>query len=107
MIHTAGWPLQNDVYGGSYLYHLDKNQVAVGYVVGLGYKNPYLSPFEEFQKYKTHPFIKKFFNKGKKSPMEQEQLLQEWAAIFTSINFSGRMPDWRQRRIFERIAYKR
>ena len=66
VIHTAGWPLQNDVYGGSYLYHLDKNQVAVGYVVGLGYKNPYLSPFEEFQRYKTHPFIKKFFNKGKR-----------------------------------------
>ena len=66
VIHTAGWPLQNDVYGGSYLYHLDNNQVAVGYVVGLGYKNPYLSPFEEFQRYKTHPFIKKFFNRGKR-----------------------------------------
>jgi electron-transferring-flavoprotein dehydrogenase len=66
VIHTAGWPLDNSTYGGSFLYHLDDNQVAVGYVVGLGYTNPYLSPFEEFQRYKTHPEIRKFFEGGKR-----------------------------------------
>ncbi|CAL61965.1 electron transfer flavoprotein-ubiquinone oxidoreductase (ETF-QO) (ETF-ubiquinone oxidoreductase) (ETF dehydrogenase) (Electron-transferring-flavoprotein dehydrogenase) [Herminiimonas arsenicoxydans] len=66
VIHTAGWPLKNDTYGGSFLYHLENNQVAVGYVVGLGYANPYLSPFEEFQRYKTHPEISKFFKGGKR-----------------------------------------
>ena len=53
VVHTAGWPLDRDTYGGSFLYHLENNQVAVGFVVGLGYTNPYLSPFEEFQRYKT------------------------------------------------------
>ena len=66
VIHTAGWPLKSDTYGGSFLYHLENNQVAVGYVVGLGYDNPYLSPFEEFQRYKTHPEISKFFKGGKR-----------------------------------------
>ena len=66
VIHTAGWPLPSDTYGGSFLYHLENNQVAVGYVVGLSYENPYLSPFEEFQRYKTHPEIRKFFVGGKR-----------------------------------------
>jgi len=66
VIHTAGWPLDADTYGGSFLYHLDNNLVAVGYVVGLGYANPYLSPFEEFQRYKTHPAIRSFFEGGKR-----------------------------------------
>jgi electron-transferring-flavoprotein dehydrogenase len=66
VIHTAGWPLDNDTYGGSFLYHLENNQVAIGYVVGLAYKNPYLSPYEEFQRYKTHPEIRKFLEGGKR-----------------------------------------
>jgi electron-transferring-flavoprotein dehydrogenase len=66
VVHTAGWPLASDTYGGSFLYHMDNNQVAVGYVVGLAYQNPYLSPFEEFQRYKTHPEIRKFFEGGKR-----------------------------------------
>jgi electron-transferring-flavoprotein dehydrogenase len=66
VIHTAGWPLSADTYGGSFLYHLDNHQVAVGYVVGLAYQNPYLSPYEEFQRYKTHPEIRKFFEGGKR-----------------------------------------
>ncbi len=66
VIHTAGWPLDADTYGGSFLYHLENNQVAVGYVVGLAYQNPYLSPFEEFQRYKTHPAIRGFFEGGKR-----------------------------------------
>jgi electron-transferring-flavoprotein dehydrogenase len=66
VIHTAGWPLDSKTYGGSFLYHLENNQVAVGYVVGLAYENPYLSPFEEFQRYKTHPAIRTFFEGGKR-----------------------------------------
>jgi len=66
VIHTSGWPLAHDVYGGSFLYHAENNQVVVGYVVGLNYHNPYLSPFEEFQRYKTHPAIRTFFEGGKR-----------------------------------------
>ena len=66
VVHTAGWPLDTDTYGGSYLYHLENNLVAVGFVVGLGYSNPYLSPFEEFQRYKTHAAIRGFFDGGKR-----------------------------------------
>jgi electron-transferring-flavoprotein dehydrogenase len=66
VIHTAGWPLPSDTYGGSFLYHLENNQVAVGFVVGLAYQNPYLSPYEEFQRYKTHPAIRHFFEGGKR-----------------------------------------
>ena len=66
VVHTAGWPLDASTYGGSFLYHLENNQVAVGYVVGLAYENPYLSPFEEFQRYKTHPAIRGFFEGGKR-----------------------------------------
>ena len=66
VIHSGGWPLDNATYGGSFLYHLENNQVAVGFVVGLAYTNPYLNPFEEFQRYKTHPAIRKFFAGGKR-----------------------------------------
>ncbi len=66
VIHTSGWPLAHDVYGGSFLYHLENNQVVVGYVVGLNYQNPYLSPYEEFQRYKTHPAIRGFFEGAKR-----------------------------------------
>ncbi|CAN7576762.1 electron transfer flavoprotein-ubiquinone oxidoreductase [Duganella sp. LjRoot269] len=66
VIHTTGWPLDSKTYGGSFLYHLENNQVMVGYVVGLNYENPYLSPYEEFQRYKTHPAIKSFFEGGKR-----------------------------------------
>jgi len=66
VIHTAGWPLDSATYGGSFLYHLENNQVAVGYVIGLGYQNPFMSPYEEFQRYKTHPAIGRFFEGGKR-----------------------------------------
>lgn len=66
VMHTAGWPLDPDTYGGSFLYHLDKNIVVVGLVVGLDYANPWLSPFEEFQRYKTHPAIRPTFEGAKR-----------------------------------------
>ncbi|MBI1889084.1 MAG: electron transfer flavoprotein-ubiquinone oxidoreductase [Burkholderiales bacterium] len=66
VIHTAGWPLDRATYGGSFLYHMENNQVAVGFVIGLAYENPYLSPYDEFQRYKTHPAIRTFFEGGKR-----------------------------------------
>ena len=66
VVHTAGWPLDAATYGGSFLYHQENNQVAIGFVVGLGYANPHLSPFEEFQRYKTHPVIRSFLEGGKR-----------------------------------------
>ena len=66
VVHTAGWPLDSDTYGGSFLYHLNGNQVAVGMVVGLDYANPWISPFEEFQRYKTHPAIRGTFEGAKR-----------------------------------------
>ena len=65
VMHTAGWPMQPDTYGGAFLYHLDGNKVALGFITGLGYSNPYLSPFEEFQRWKTHPNIRYYFENDK------------------------------------------
>ncbi|MBO0990682.1 electron transfer flavoprotein-ubiquinone oxidoreductase [Delftia sp. SD018] len=58
VMHTAGWPMDNKTYGGAFLYHLDDNKVTLGFITGLDYANPYLSPFEEFQRWKTHPNIR-------------------------------------------------
>jgi electron-transferring-flavoprotein dehydrogenase len=65
-LHTIGWPLKSDTYGGSFLYHIADNQVAVGFVIGLDYKNPHLNPFEEFQRFKNHPSIRPVFEGGKR-----------------------------------------
>ena len=64
--HTFGWPLDNRTGGGSFLYHFDDNLVSVGFVVHLNYENPYLSPFEEFQRFKTHPLVRGTFEGGKR-----------------------------------------
>ncbi|MGB7287075.1 MAG: electron transfer flavoprotein-ubiquinone oxidoreductase [Salaquimonas sp.] len=64
--HSFGWPLDTSTDGGSFIYHIDNNQVYVGFVVALGYKNPYLSPFEEFQRFKTHPKVAELLEGGKR-----------------------------------------
>ena len=61
VMHTAGWPMDEMTYGGAFMYHAEDNKVYCGFVVGLNYRNPYLSPFEEFQRWKTHPRVKWFF----------------------------------------------
>ncbi len=66
VVHTAGWPLDADTYGGSFLYHYGENLVSIGMVVGLDYANPWLSPFDEFQRYKTHPAIRTTLEGGKR-----------------------------------------
>jgi electron-transferring-flavoprotein dehydrogenase len=58
VMHTAGWPMDSETYGGAFLYHMENNQVVLGFITGLDYANPYLSPFEEFQRWKTHPNIR-------------------------------------------------
>ncbi|MBW8055456.1 MAG: electron transfer flavoprotein-ubiquinone oxidoreductase [Nitrospira sp.] len=66
VIHTLGWPLDSRTYGGSFIYHLENNQVAVGFVVALDYENPYLSPYDEFQRFKNHPSIRPTFVGGQR-----------------------------------------
>jgi electron-transferring-flavoprotein dehydrogenase len=66
VIHTAGWPLDHATYGGGWMYHFEDNLVSIGLVVGLGYTNPYLEPFQEFQRWKTHPQIRAFLEGGKR-----------------------------------------
>jgi electron-transferring-flavoprotein dehydrogenase len=66
VVHTVGWPLDGSTYGGSFLYHLEDRQVAVGFVIGLDYHNPFLNPFEEFQRFKTHPAIRSTFEGGRR-----------------------------------------
>jgi len=61
VMHSAGWPLDNSTYGGAFMYHMEDNKVAIGFVTGLNYSNPWLSPFEEFQRWKTHPNIRWYF----------------------------------------------
>lgn len=66
VVHTAGWPMDNETYGGGFLYHLEGNKVTLGFVTGLDYQNPWLSPFEEMQRWKTHPAIKAHLAGGKR-----------------------------------------
>ena len=70
VLHTTGCPLDNSTYGGSFCYHAENNKIYIGYVVGLDYKNPYLSPYDEFQRFKTHPSIIKYIKNGKKKELQ-------------------------------------
>ena len=76
VMHTAGWPLDNKTYGGSFVYHAENKQIYIGYVIGLDYKNPYLSPFDEFQKFKTHKVIKKTLEGGKRIAFGARALIE-------------------------------
>jgi electron-transferring-flavoprotein dehydrogenase len=89
VIHTAGWPLDSDTYGGSFLYHMQNNQVAVGLVVGLDYGNPWLSPFEEFQRYKTHPRIATIFKGAKRISYGARALTAGGLLSLPKLTFKG------------------
>eukprot|EP00249_Psilotum_nudum_P013678 c24456_g1_i4 orf=429-2360(+) len=65
VLHTVGWPLNSKTYGGSFIYHMDNHQVAVGFVMALDYKNPYINPYDEFQRFKQHPALRNLFDGGK------------------------------------------
>ncbi len=66
VIHTVGWPMDRSTYGGSFIYHLEDNQLAIGFVIGLDYENPHLSPFDEMQRFKTHPRIRPMLEGGRR-----------------------------------------
>lgn len=89
VMHTAGWPLDSDTYGGSFLYHLDNNLVMVGLVVGLDYANPWLSPFDEFQRYKTHPAIRPTFEGGKRIAYGARSLTAGGLLALPRLSFPG------------------
>ncbi len=87
--HTIGWPMDSKTYGGSFLYHIEDNQVAVGFVVGLDYENPHLDPFKEFQRYKTHPTVRPLFEGGKRLAYGARALNEGgWQAI-PKLSFPG------------------
>ena len=87
--HSVGWPLSTDTYGGSFLYHLNGNQVAVGYVVGLDYSNPHLSPFEEFQRFKTHPAVRDVFEGGRRVSYGARALNEGGFQSIPKLTFAG------------------
>ncbi|MGB0696119.1 MAG: 4Fe-4S dicluster domain-containing protein [Rhodospirillaceae bacterium] len=89
VIHTVGWPLPSDTYGGSFMYHMEDNMVAVGFVVGLDYSNPYLSPYEEFQRFKTHPSIKPFFEGGRRVAYGARALAEGGYQSLPKLTFPG------------------
>ena len=89
IVHSVGWPLTSDTYGGSFLYHLEDNLVAVGFVVGLDYKNPWLSPYEEFQRYKTHPAIRAFFAGGRRISYGARALSEGGLQSLPRLSFPG------------------
>jgi electron-transferring-flavoprotein dehydrogenase len=89
IIHTVGWPLDSQTYGGSFLYHLENNQVAVGFVVGLDYSNPHLSPFDEFQRFKTHPAIRPLFEGGRRIAYGARALSEGGLQAIPRLTFPG------------------
>ena len=88
-VHTVGWPLTSDTYGGSFLYHLEDNLVSVGFVVGLDYSNPHLSPYEEFQRFKTHPEIRKYFEGGRRISYGARALSEGGFQSLPKLTFPG------------------
>lgn len=89
IVHTVGWPLGSDTYGGSFLYHLEDNQVAIGFVVGLDYSNPYLSPFDEMQRFKTHPSIRPTFEGGRRIAYGARALNEGGLQSIPKLSFPG------------------
>jgi electron-transferring-flavoprotein dehydrogenase len=89
IMHTVGWPLDSQTYGGSFLYHLENNQVAVGFVIGLDYANPHLSPFDEFQRFKTHPAIRSTFEGGQRISYGARALSEGGLQSIPRLTFPG------------------
>jgi electron-transferring-flavoprotein dehydrogenase len=88
-LHTIGWPMDSKTYGGSWMYHLEGNMVSVGFVVGLDYQNPYLSPYQEFQRFKTHPAIRDYFAGGRRVAYGARALVEGGFQSIPKLTFSG------------------
>lgn len=91
VIHTVGWPMDQQTYGGSFIYHLSERRVALGLVVGLDYKNPWLNPFEEFQRFKTHSFVKSILSQGERIAYGARALNEGGWQSLPKLTFPGGM----------------
>ncbi|HRQ61344.1 MAG TPA: NAD(P)/FAD-dependent oxidoreductase, partial [Alphaproteobacteria bacterium] len=87
--HTIGWPMDSSTYGGSWLYHMENNQVSVGFVVGLDYQNPYLNPYEEMQRFKTHPSIAPLLKDGRRIAYGARALVEGGFQSLPRLTFPG------------------
>ena len=106
VLHSAGWPLDNSTYGGGWMYHFGENLVSVGLVVGLGYTNPYLSPFDEFQRYKTHPAIRSFLEGGRRLEYGSRAINASGLQSLPKLAFPGGCVDRLRCRVSERTAHQ-
>ena len=104
--HSFGWPLNNSTGGGSFLYHYDDNKVAVGFVVHLNYDDPYLSPFDEFQRFKTHPSIRTLFEGGKRLAYGARAITEGGYQSVPRLSFPGRRADRLRRGFCQRAAHQ-
>lgn len=89
VVHTIGWPMDKQTYGGSWMYHMENNQVSIGFVVGLDYQSPYLSPFEEMQRYKIHPEIRKYLEGGRRVAYGARALVEGGFQSLPKLTFGG------------------
>jgi electron-transferring-flavoprotein dehydrogenase len=89
IVHTVGWPMDSKTYGGSFMYHIGGNMMSVGFVVGLDYRNPYLSPFEEMQRFKTHPDIHKYFEGARRVGYGARALSEGGLQSIPKLTFAG------------------
>ncbi len=88
-LHTIGWPLDPRTYGGSWIYHMENNLVSVGFVTGLDYQNPYLSPYEEMQRFKTHPAIRDLFTGGRRIAYGARTIVEGGYQSLPKLTFAG------------------
>lgn len=88
-IHTIGWPMDRSTYGGSWIYHLNNTRVSIGFVVGLDYTNPYLSPFQEMQRFKTHPMVRELLQGGKRVAYGARALVEGGFQSLPRLTFPG------------------
>lgn len=89
IIHTLGWPMDKKTYGGSWIYQFDDNLVSIGFVVGLDYQNPYLSPYDEMQRFKTHPAIKPLLEGGRRIAYGSRALVEGGFQSLPKLSFPG------------------
>ncbi len=91
VVHSVGWPMSTDTYGGSWMYHFENNQLSVGFVIGLDYSNPHLSPFDEMQRFKTHPSVRPIFEGGRRISYGARALSEGGLQSIPKLTFPGGM----------------
>ncbi len=89
VVHSVGWPLNAGTYGGAFVYHMENRQVAIGFITGLDYKNPYLDPYQEFQRFKTHPSIRPLLEGGKRLEYGARALNEGGLQSIPGLTFPG------------------